>query len=52
MCVRPELAAGVRMTNTERTMAPLEQPIETGPKPGALGLVSDMGSWTPVFICR
>jgi hypothetical protein len=34
------------MTNAERTMAPLEQPIETGPESGALGLVSDRGSWT------
>jgi hypothetical protein len=52
ICVRPGLAAGVRMTNAERTIAPLEEPIETGPKSGALGLVSDMGSWTPEFICR
>jgi hypothetical protein len=52
MCVRPGWAAGVRMTNAERTIAPLEQPIETGPTSGARGLVSDMGSWTPVFICR
>jgi hypothetical protein len=40
------------MITAEWTIAPLEQPIETGPKSGALGLVSNMGSWTLVFTCR
>jgi hypothetical protein len=52
MRVRPGLAAGVSMSTAERTKAPPEQPIEKGPEPGELGLVSSMGSWTPVFICR
>jgi hypothetical protein len=40
------------MSTAEQTIEPPEQPIEKGLKPGALGLVSGMGLWTPVFICR